>query len=323
MSHDTGPDCGQFVLYSALLLQMVLPTPSGDSLTVAASEINIFLTSAIVALFVSFITSALQIAGVINVNVARWLLAAAWLVAVAGAATSLNDAPLRHRLITMACVGIPVGLVLFLLERWIARKTKKHEPLPATSSTEGESKLIEKKEPKPLPNLVCSIIGHLPAHEEHGILVEGHAEDDSDAFVYGVKIGNEFDPSRKVGDLSDVSAQIFYTSADGQILKVLRGTWLSESRYQVDFRVNHEHSLIIAGIPRRITQGAQLVFYFRRESSNSEKGIEDRISPLSGDSFQVKIRLITESEGIVHKELDYRLTIKREPVHKVELKLGP
>src|SRR5205085_4468550 len=95
-----------------------------------------------------------------------------------------------------------------------------------------------------------------------------------------------------------------------------------ESRYQVDFDVNHEHSLIIVGMPRRITQVAQSVFYFRREASDSDKGIEDRINALSGDSYQVKIRLITESEGIVHGEFDYRLTISREPVFKIELTEG-
>jgi hypothetical protein len=169
------------------------------------------------------------------------------------------------------------------------------------------------------PNLVCDVIEHLPAHEEYGILVGGHADGQSDAFVYGVKISNEFEPLRTVGKLSDVSAQIFYTSPDSQPLKVLRGTWLSESRYQVDFDVNHEHSLIIVGIPRRITQGAQPVFYFRREASDSDQDIKDRINGLGGDSYQIKIRLITESEGIVHKELHYKLTITREPVFKIEL----
>lgn len=195
------------------------------------------------------------------------------------------------------------------------RTLREARPPSAAPSQSGAGDTAE-------PNLVCSIINHLPAHEEYGILVEGHAEGDSDAFVYGVKIGNEFDPARKVGNLSDVSAQVFYISPDGQTLKVLRGTWLSESRYQIDFNVNNEHSLIIVGMPRSITQGAQLAFYLRREVSDSDKRIEDRIGVLSGDSYQVKIRLITESEGIVHKELLYGLTITREPIFKIELTEG-
>lgn len=172
---------------------------------------------------------------------------------------------------------------------------------------------------RPVPNLKYSVLDSLPAHEEYGFLVEDHANGDSDVFVYGVKIGNEFDPSRKVGSLKDVSAQIFYTPRDGQPFKVLRGTWLSGGNYRVDFDVNREHRLIIAGIPRRVTQGAQLVFYFRREVTYSDTGIRDRIAALDGDSYQVKIRLITESEGVVHGERDYRLTITREPIFKIEL----
>ena len=251
-------------------------------------------------------------------NVARLLLVSAWLVAVFGDATSLNNAPLNHRLLTMAYVGVPLGLGLFFLERWIVRKTRKQESQPAASPTESEGKSVKRQEQNPSPNLVSAVIDHLPAHEEYGILVEGHTNGYSDVFVYGVKLSNEFDPSRKVGKLGDVSAQIFYTLPDGQTLKVLRGTWLSESRYQMDFDVNHEYSLIIAGIPRFITQGAQLVFYFRREASDSDQDIKDRINGLGGDSYQIKIRLITESEGIVHKELHYKLTITREPVFKIE-----
>jgi hypothetical protein len=194
-----------------------------------------------------------------------------------------------------------------------ALREVRQPPAPLTQSGAGD---------RAEPNLVCGVIDRLPAHEEYGILVKGHAEDDSDAFVYGVRIGNEFDPSRKVGSISDVSAQIFYTSPEGRNLKVLRGTWLSESRYKVDFDVNHEHSLVIVGIPRRVTQGSQLVFYFKREASDSDRGIEDRISALGGDSYQVKIRLINEAEAVVYGEFDYKLTITREPAFEIELTEG-
>jgi hypothetical protein len=200
-------------------------------------------------------------------------------------------------------------------ESYVRRKVADDVPLPRESA----KSISAPTQLQPAPNFVCAVIDHLPAHEEYGILVEGHADGYSDAFVYGVKISNEFDPARKVGKISDVSAQIFYTSADGQTLKVLRGTWLSESRYQVEFDVNHEHSLIIAGIPRFITQGAQPVFYFRREASDSDQGIKDRINGLGGDSYQVKIRLINESEGVVHEEPPYKLTIIREPIFRIEL----
>lgn len=169
------------------------------------------------------------------------------------------------------------------------------------------------------PNLTYSVIDHLPAHEEHGVLVAGHADGDSDVFVYGVKISNKSDPPRKVGSLTGVSAEIVYTPSDGSSLEVLRGSWLSETQYRVDFGVNDEHRLAIVGIPRRITQGAQLVFYFRRESSRSGTRIMDRPEPLDRDSYHIKIRLVTEAENTKHKELDYKLTITREPEFKIEL----
>jgi hypothetical protein len=202
------------------------------------------------------------------------------------------------------------------------RKAADEVPHPRESTESINVPTQEQSVPtqeQPTPNLKYSVIDSLPAHEEYGFLVEDHVGGDSDVFVYGVRISNEFDPSRKVGVLNDVSAQIFYTPRDGQPLKVLRGTWLSESSYQVNFDVNREHRLIIAGIPRRVTQGAQLVFYFRREVTYSDTGIKNRIAALGGDSYQVKIRLITESKGVVHGERDYKLTITREPIFKIEL----
>jgi hypothetical protein len=324
MSHDTGPARGlvvELALSSALPLQAALPFRVTDDLTSAASEINLFLASAILALTVSLITSALQIAGVINMNLARWLLVSAWLTAVVGGATSLNDAPLSHRLITATFVGLPFGSVLLFLERWIVRNTGKSEPQPTTSNSEGEVKLKERREQTPPPNLVRSIIASLPAHERHGILIEGHGGSDSDVFVYGVKISNEFDPLRKVGSLTDVSAEISYTSADGKTLKVLRGSWLSESRYRVNFGLNDYHCLVIAGIPRHITLGAQLVFYPRRESDVSDS-VVDKTGPLGGESYQVTICLINEAEGVKYGEFRYKLMIKRDPVFEIELTEG-
>jgi hypothetical protein len=86
------------------------------------SEIHVFIVSAALALFIALVTSALQIAGVISVNVARLLLVGAWAVAVLGVCGSLQNAPAKHLLIAAVATGIPVGIGLIVLERWITRK---------------------------------------------------------------------------------------------------------------------------------------------------------------------------------------------------------
>jgi hypothetical protein len=85
------------------------------------SEINVFLGGAILALFITLVTSALQIAGVISVNVARILLVTAWAVAVLGVCSSMQNAPAKHLAIAALITGAPVGLALISLERWITK----------------------------------------------------------------------------------------------------------------------------------------------------------------------------------------------------------
>lgn len=88
------------------------------------SDINVFLGGAILALFLTLITSALQIAGVISVNIARLLLFTAWLVAVIGVCGSMENAPARHLALAATVTGIPLGLSLIVLERWISSTGK-------------------------------------------------------------------------------------------------------------------------------------------------------------------------------------------------------
>ena len=84
-------------------------------------EINLFLGGAILALFITLVTSALQIGGVINVNAARLLLTAAWVIAVLGVCGSMQNAPAKHLAIAAAVVGLPLFAALFALERWMSR----------------------------------------------------------------------------------------------------------------------------------------------------------------------------------------------------------
>jgi hypothetical protein len=86
------------------------------------SDLNILIGSAAFALFVGLLTSALQLAGVISVNVARVLLTAAWAVAVLGVCGSMQNAPAKDLLLAAVVTGIPVGIGLIVVERWMTRK---------------------------------------------------------------------------------------------------------------------------------------------------------------------------------------------------------
>jgi len=107
------------------------------------SEIHIFLGGAILALFITLVTNALQIYGVINVSLARALLALAWIVAIVGVLGSMHNAPAKHLLIAGIVTGLPVGLGLIALERWAVSKTK-----PKT--VESETALVTSNPPEPL-----------------------------------------------------------------------------------------------------------------------------------------------------------------------------
>jgi hypothetical protein len=90
-------------------------------------EIDGFLGGAIFAVVLALVVAALQIAGVINMNLARLLLVAAWFVAVVGVTASLHNAPAKHVAIAAAVTGIPLGAFLIILERWIVRTVRKRE----------------------------------------------------------------------------------------------------------------------------------------------------------------------------------------------------
>jgi hypothetical protein len=92
-----------------------------------ASDILAFLSHPLFALFFACVICALQISGVITVKLARLFLFAAWLVAVIGTSTMLNNAPLGHRAIVAGLVGIPTALLLFFVERLITKTVKKRE----------------------------------------------------------------------------------------------------------------------------------------------------------------------------------------------------
>jgi hypothetical protein len=117
------------------------------------SEINVFLGGAILALFITLITNALQIYGVINVSLARALLTLAWIVAIVGVLGSMHNAPAKHLLIAGIVTGLPVGLGLIALERWAVSKTipktVEQQPHRTTSLKSSETALSTSNLPEP------------------------------------------------------------------------------------------------------------------------------------------------------------------------------
>jgi hypothetical protein len=88
-------------------------------------EVNAFLASAILALVIGLVTSALQIAGIVSVNVARVCLFAAWMIAIIGVCGSMEHAPARHLVIAAIVTGVPLAISFVVLERWISHRIGK------------------------------------------------------------------------------------------------------------------------------------------------------------------------------------------------------
>jgi len=90
-------------------------------------EINALLVSNILGLFVCLVLFAFSLAGVGGVKMARAALISAWAVAVFGVCSSLNNAPWNHLLTTAGVVGVPVGLILIVVDHYVARHIRKRD----------------------------------------------------------------------------------------------------------------------------------------------------------------------------------------------------
>ena len=88
-------------------------------------KVRLFLGSAIVALFITLVTSALQIAGVIEMGVAHILLFIAWLVVVVGFFVSeqLSRATRKRTFSVVSITAIIAGIALYSFGSWMV-KTK-------------------------------------------------------------------------------------------------------------------------------------------------------------------------------------------------------
>lgn len=91
-------------------------------------QLYAFLTNPIFALVIGLIINALQAAGLISVRLSRLLLVAAWILAVVGAVSAMNDPPIRHQVIVALLVGIPSAILLIGVNMFISRYERSRQP---------------------------------------------------------------------------------------------------------------------------------------------------------------------------------------------------
>ena len=245
------------------------------------------------------IVAALQLAGIINLNIARILLFGSWLVAICLAAASLENAPLRHRAIAAAIAGIPFGLLLIFLERWIVRKRTKGESIP---------------KPKLDPNIVC--LGSDDWYvllDKHEVFRETDHENPRRLRAATVKFTNESKPGKKVASIANVRAEIVYYDTDWpdrEAHRVHYGCWLNEETPYVTFDLSDKavQQLIIGAFEEKSEGGFERRFMIYGNSP-------DRNAPLTqlfwGEcrGFRIKVRVIAGDNGEYTSDYDFDLEI--------------
>lgn len=266
------------------------------------TEINSFISGA--AIILGIVIAALQFAGVLNVAIARILLVVAWVVAVIMASASLNDAPASHRLIAAALVAVPFGIFLFIVERWISKKSA------ATAVQKTEKENSE-------PNIVClgddDLFVSLDRHEVFRE-TDNHAPGTLRAAT--VKFANEPKPGKRVGSVSQVRAQIvFYRTdwPDREDYRVDYGCWLNEESPYVSFNLsdNAVHQLIVGVFQLKKDGGdgyePELRIYGNSPDRNRELS---RYVVHGSTGYRVRVRLIVGEHGEHSSEHDFELDVE-------------
>jgi len=106
-------------------------------------------------LIFGLITSALQIAGVIDLAVAHSLIFVTWIVAVVGVAVllflweRLSGVNLLVRIVVLAVTAILTGLGLLLIDTWMVNKRAEQQRTQVSSAIPNENRSIQRVEPSP------------------------------------------------------------------------------------------------------------------------------------------------------------------------------
>jgi hypothetical protein len=251
--------------------------------------------------------------------IARGCFVAAGLLAVArivlwGATTS-RSLPIR-----LLVGGLIIGASAVLTIEAVRYVNRKHsrwldaqKPLlsPAVSPLASEPSAAENQTTKlEKPNLVFKQPEYMYVHAKYGgILQEGRNEDrnnfDADIIAMTLPVENEFsDDEFKASPVSGVTAQLLYQPKDGEPFRVNRGAWVDRGN-RTSFGVNDIRQLILA---LNIMEDGPKPVVIRREYQETFNHLVDLVSPLDQESYQVQVKLISETLGVVYAERKVELT---------------
>lgn len=182
------------------------------------------------------------------------------------------------------------------------------------SSNKSEIEAIQR------PNLVFKEVEYLFVHSPFGgPLVEGpntfQYNFDPEMIALVATFENEFTDSFKAIPIGGVTAQVFYKVPDKEPQKVNRGAWLNNGNV-IQFAVNEFQRLIIAV---HVAGHEPYIAAILKEYENPHGGLDAVAKKMNGESYQVRVRLISEQLGKVFLDKEFTLTITREPSLKANL----
>jgi hypothetical protein len=252
------------------------------------SEVNTFLASGILGVVLCLIFQGLEFRGVIDVKAARWCLFAAWCVAVIGAAGSLENAPVRHRLIAASLIAFPLGAVLVLVDRWASRKVA--------------SKVLATAEPLPNLQFIRTEIQHVDFFENIPRRINTARQ--SHEITAVAVFGNEQNTQESaVADTEALVATISFD--DPGRSHVDRGCWLSAKSHVVDLKRGSRKELVIG---YKAKNGFALVE--NDYTRNQRDPIKHKL--LRGNNLIATVRLSSIKGPAVLQEHRFKITVAPE-----------
>jgi len=171
-------------------------------------------------------------------------------------------------------------------------------------------------------NLVFKGIGRLHAYSLHGYpLEEGHSPDPNSNSAYQVialtvRVENEFTNAFKPIPVRDVTAQVFYRPKKADPFQLNRGAWLGSAN-RVSFDVNDVHDLVIATV---MGEGDGRFVYAIHKEYQNDQGFDKVGVVLSEDVYDIRVRVISEKEGLLHFEKQLVLEVSEVPKFRVSLR---
>lgn len=192
-----------------------------------------------------------------------------------------------------------------------------HNPNRPKFLSEQESALPVEK-----ANLVFKGIGRLHAYSLYGYpLEEGHASESDSNSAYQVialtvQVENEFTNAFKPIPIRDVTAQIFYYPKNSDSFQLNRGSWLGSGN-RTSFEVNDLHHLVIATV---MGEGDDRFVYALNREYRDDQGFDKVGVVLSEDVYDVRVRVISETEGLLHFEKKLVLEVGEVPTFRISLR---